>query len=320
MKKLQLPGSVTRAVNKGLFQLKKHSPEICVGVGLVCGAASMVLACKATTKINPVLEETKKNVDYIHDGVEKGEVKAQLENGEVGLVPYSEEDGKKDLTIVYAQAGLKFIKLYAPAAILGATSVYLILKGHNILTKRNTALAAAYASEHLGFKEYRGRVIERFGEQLDRELKYNIKTQEIEETVINEDGTEQTVKKTVEVVDPNHHSPYARFFDETCLGWERNAEYNLTFLRHVQNWCNDKLKSQGFLTLNEVYEQLGIQKTKAGNVVGWVYDEKNPVGDNFVDFFIYDVHNPNKRAFVNGLEKSILLDFNVDGNIMDLMK
>ena len=170
-----------------------------------------------------------------------------------------------------------------------------------------------------GFKEYRGRVVERFGEELDKELKYNIKAKKVEETVVDKNGKEKTVEKTVNVADPNLYSEYARFFDDGCNGWTKDSEYNLFFLKQQQAWANDILKERGHLFLNEVYDMLGIPRTKAGQVVGWIYDEKNPVGDNFVDFGIYDYNRPKCRDFVNGYERTILLDFNVDGNIWDLM-
>ena len=91
------------------------------------------------------------------------------------------------------------------------------------------------------------------------------------------------------------------------------------FLLRQQNYANDLLKSKGHLFLNEVYDMIGIPRTKAGQVVGWIYDEKNPVGDNFVDFGIIDIHKERNRAFMNGYEKNVLLDFNVDGNILNLM-
>ena len=210
-------------------------------------------------------------------------------------------------------------KLYAPAVILGTVSIAAILGGHNILRKRNIALAAAYTAVDKGFKEYRGRVIERFGEELDKELKYNIKAKEIEETVVNEDGTETTVKKTVNVADPNTTSIYARFFDDGCTGWTKDPEYNLMFLKDQQRYANDILKSRGHLFLNEVYDMLGIPRSTAGAVVGWIYDEKCPVGDNFVDFGIYDLYDEKKRDFVNGYERTILLDFNVDGEIYKMI-
>lgn len=320
MKFNELTTAATRAFHKAGFQLKKHSPEILVVTGVVGTIASAVLACKATTKVNFVLEETKAKVDIIHDGAEKGEVKSYLDNGEIGMVPYSEEDSKKDLAIVYAQTGLKLAKLYAPAIILGAVSITSILAGHNILRKRNLALAAAYTAVDTGFKQYRGRVVERFGDKLDKELLYNMKAKEIEETIVDEKGKEQTVTKTVEVADPvAAQSPYTYCFDETASGWQRDAEANKFFLLRQQDYANEKLKSRGYMFLNEVLDMVGIPRCRAGQTVGWIYDENNPIGDNYIDFGIFNIHCEANRNFVNGLEKSIWLNFNVDGNILDCL-
>ena len=301
--------TLTRAFGRVGLKLQKHSPEILVVGGVVGIVTSAVMACKATTKLDDILGETQEQLDQIHNYVD--------EHGYTEK--YTEEDSKKDLAIVYTQSAVKLAKLYGPSVILGTVSIAAILGGHNILRKRNIALAAAYKAIDTGFKEYRERVVERFGKELDRELKYNIKRKEIEETEVGEDGTETVVKKEVDVADPNAHSIYARFFDDGCTGWEKDAEHNLTFLKLQQDWANRVLKNKGYLFLNDVYDMLGIPKTKAGQIVGWVYDEKNPIGDNFVDFGIYDLYNERNRAFVNGYEKTILLDFNVDGNILDLI-
>lgn len=301
---------LTRQIHRIGFQLKKHSPEILVVAGVIGTVASAVVACKATTKLNEVLESDKKQIEEINGYVEETGYSEK----------YTEDMHQKDIVHVHAKTGVEIAKLYAPAVTLGVVSITSILAGHNICRKRNAALAAAYTITNQGFKEYRNRVVERFGEELDRELKYNLKTKEIEETIINDKGEEETVKKTVQVMDPNRYSDYARFFDDGCLGWEKNAEYNLLFLKQQQNYANEILRTRGHLFLNEVYDMLGIPRTQAGQIVGWVYDEKNPVGDNFVDFGIYDLYNERARDFVNGYERSILLDFNVDGDIWQLMR
>ena len=300
------------ALSKIGFKIRKHSPEILVTAGVVGTVASTIMACKATTKVSDILENTKAKVDQVH---------MDLEDDDISEDRYSQEDSKKDLAIIYAQSGIQFVKLYGPAVALGVLSLGCILTSNNILRKRNVALAAAYTAIDQGFKEYRGRVVDRFGEAVDRELKYNIKAKKITETVTDEEtGKEKKVKKTVDVIsDSNGYSPYARFFDEASPAWEKDPEYNLMFLRAQQQYANDLLRARGHLFLNEVYDMLGIPRSKAGQVVGWVYDENNPIGDNHVDFGIYDIRREVVRDFVNGYERSILLDFNVDGNIWDLM-
>lgn len=308
MKRTEIMNRISGTFSKAGFKLKKHSPEIFLVAGIAGTVVSAVMACKATTKVSRILEKTKDDVDAVHTCL-----------GDGATEQYTEEDSKKDLVIIYYRTGLELAKLYAPSVLVGAASIVSILASNNIIRKRNAALSAAYAAVDTGFKEYRGRVVERFGEETDRELKYNIKAKEFEETTVDKDGKEKTVKKTVNVADPNTYSEYARFFDDGCTSWEKDPEYNLMFLKAQQQYANDLLVSRGHLFLNEVYDMLGIPRSKAGQVVGWLYDQKNPSGDNFVDFGIYDIDREKNRDFVNGYERTILLDFNVDGNILEMM-
>lgn len=286
----------------------KHSPEILAGVGVVGVVGSLVMACKATTKLSDILEDSKEQLDKIK------EVAADPAYEE----KYSQDDAKKDTTITYVQTAMKVTKLYAPSVILCASSLGCLLASNNILKKRNAALSAAYMTVDKSFKEYRKRVADRFGEEVEKEIRYNIKAEEI--TKVDENGNEvtETVKVMDGTDDPNSYSDYARFFDESCAAWQNDAEYNLTFLKAQQQYANDLLKARGRLFLNEVYRMLGIDETKAGQVVGWVYNPDNPTGDNFVDFGIYNMQRERVRAFVNGYEPNILLDFNVDGVIWNL--
>lgn len=309
--KTEIMTKASRFFNTAGLQIKKHSPEILMGAGIVGTVASTVLACKATTKVGEILDETKATTAIIHDGMEKGNINGQ---------EYTQDDGKKDLTIVYAQTGVQLLKLYAPAIVLGALSITSIVAGHTILKKRNIALAAAYTVVDKGFKDYRKNVVERFGKEIDKELRYNIKAKEFETETVDEKGKKKVKKEVVDVINDNSNiSLYAKFFDETSSQYTKDAGYNLMFLRMQQECANEMLRSRGHLFLNEVYDLLGMKREPWGQVVGWVYDEKNPVGDNYVDFGIYNINRESNRLFVNGYEKAILLDFNVDGDVHNLI-
>ena len=321
MKKTEIVKSMNGFLSKTGFQLKKHSPEILVVAGVIGVVTSAVMACKATTKVDKIVENTKNDIDKVHTATATGVT-------EVGE-SYSVEDSKKDLTLIYVQTGVKFAKLYGPSVVLGALSITSILASNNILRKRNVALGAAYAAIDKGFKEYRSRVIERFGEEVDRELKYNLKAKKFDETIIDEEtGKEKKVKKNGFVVSPADISGYARFFEKYTQDedgnsilnphWESNNEYNLMFIKAQERYANDLLKAKKRVFLNEVYEMLGLPRTKAGQIVGWVYDPENSKGDNYIDFGLYS-DNLSYSDYVNGFDQAILLDFNVDGNIWDLM-
>ena len=305
MKANEIMSKASGALNKIGFGLKKRSPEILVAVGVVGTVVSAVMACKATTKINTILDETKEQLGKIHEYAGNPDAAEK----------YNAEDAKKDTAIVYAQTGVKLAKLYAPAVGLGILSISSILASNNILRKRNMAISAALAAATQDFKDYRNRVIERFGKEVDHQLRYNIKAEEIEETVTDEKGKEKKVKKSIEVADLNA-SGYVKYFTRSNPYWEEDSSYVEMFLRSQQNYANDKLKATGHLTLNDVYDMLGFHDSKAGMVVGWIYDLDHPNGDNYVEFDVKKVNLPNEQG---GYEEAYAIDFNVDGNIYNEM-
>ena len=310
MKNSELMNKMSRSIHKFGFKLKKHSPEILIGAGIVGTVTTVVMACKATLKVNDVIDEAKENIEKIHACVEQ---EMHTSDGEL----YTQEDANKDLAIVYAQTGWKFVKLYGPAAVVGIASVGCMVGSSLILRKRNIALAAAFTAVDTSFKEYRGRVIERFGEGLDRELRFNIKAKEIEESTMDEDGNETVTTKTIEVSDPPTGDIYSVFFDDGCKGWTKSADLNKVFLIQRQEEANYLLKKKGYLFLNDIYDMLGIRRTKYGQVAGWVYTADASVGDNYIDFGMFDTHNAKARDFMNGYERVFLLNFNCVGNILD---
>ena len=297
-----IPDAIGRKVAGQALLAQKHSPTILLGAGVVSMVGSTVLACRATLKLEEVLEHTQ------HDLQTSKEVR------ELRPDQYSDKDRKQDTAIIYLRGVGSIAKLYAPAAILGGVGVLCLTKSHSILQERNAALTAAYVAVDRAFKSYRERVVERYGEDTDRELRYG--TEEVD--IVDETGK---VISTVRA-DPNGlPSAYARWFDEESSCWNPpdQEEYNWIWLRTQQNWANDMLRSRGHLFLNEVYGMLGLSHTSAGAVVGWVYDRNNDRGDNYVDFGCWDQYNGEPLDFFNGREGAILLDFNVDGVIWDLL-
>lgn len=302
MAKTKFMTNFSRSLHRTGLKLRKYSPEIFIVVGVVGTVTSAVMACKATTKLNPILDEAKTKIDTVHKAMEK-----------------KQTDGKKELTTVYTHTGLELAKLYAPSVALGVLSLGAIIASNNILRGRYVASVAAYTAVDKSFKKYRNNVVERFGKELDREFKFGVRTKEVEEREVDENGNEKIVKKTVEVPAQIEHDEYSRVFDEWNPFWEKSAEYNLTFLMQQQRAANKILEEQGYLFLNDVYKMLGFDQTKAGQEIGWVYDKNDPSFENHVDFGIHDLYNEQKCDFVNGRERSIILDFNPDGNVMYIL-
>ena len=304
----QIIKSAGNFVLKHTVKIRKYAPEILTGVAAVGTIAGTVMACKATTKLEPIIDDAKEQIEDIH--------KVALDTKDDDE-PY---DPKKDLAHAYISTGIAVVKLYAPAAGVIALSLTSMFASTGISRKRNISLAAAYAAVSQGFADYRQRVIEKYGQDTDQELKYGIENKEISEQVIDEEtGKKRKVKKGIKVINGKQYSDYARIFDEYNPEWKDNAERNLYFLNCQQRYANDLLKARGYLTLNEVYSSLGFEPTTAGVHVGWVYKPNgNDNGDNYIDFGIFDVSKPAVKDFLDGYEPAIVLDFNVDGYIYDI--
>lgn len=285
---------VTSKVARQVLKGQKHSPEILFVAGTVGVVVGTVMACRATLKLESVNREHNHNLGLAKDLYD------------TDADTYTTQDYRKDVTKLYTRRILDTTKLYGPAFTVGALSICALGGSHLILSKRNAGLVAAYAALDKGFGEYRDRVSEFVGADKELELRHGSQTREIVE-----DGKNGPKVKTVTTV--SGPSIYARFFDPTCGPWEPRPEYNMIFLNAQQRYANDMLLARGHVFLNEVYDSLGMERTKAGAVVGWIFKKDET---NFVDFGLH-AGSERSRAFINGTEASILLDFNVDGTIFD---
>lgn len=299
-----VPAKLTVAAGQATLQLSKQSPHILFGAGIVGFGATIYLASKAVLKLDRHVDVFQENLETVK------ELYDSAKDSEEGRASYPKSEYRKDLAYLYANSIYDITKMYAPTVIVGTLTIVCLTKSHTILSNRNTALMAAYSVLERSYNAYRKRVIDEFGEDKDREFRYP--TKEIRTLSLDEKGKAVEKVETKTLLD--QYSTYARFFDEMCPDWKRNPEYNLIFLRAQQNWANDLLRARGHVFLNEVYDMLGIPRTKAGAVVGWVIGHE---GDNYIDFGLFNGENSAARDFVNGRERSILLDFNVDGVIYD---
>lgn len=288
-----MSNALTSRVGRRILTVQKHSPRSLFVVGVVGFAATIVLSCRATLKLDAILDASDKEI------------------AEADREMLTETPTQSVAAIRLRTAG-KIAWLYTPAVGTAILSVAALTGSHVILSRRNVALTAAYSGLDKAYKAYRQKVIETIGEEQERELRFS--PESIEKKTINEKGEEVTT--TEKVVNPGKYSPYARCFDAFSKRWSRTPEYNQMFLNSQQNWMNDLLRANGHVFLNEVYDALGFERTKEGQIVGWVLN--NPEGDNMIDFGIFKDLN-DARRFINGYEDSIYLDFNVDGNILALI-
>lgn len=282
-----VPNAVSVAAARSILTTQKHSPKTLFLAGIVGMGATVYLSCKATLKVESAIEDYERREELVTTGV------------------MSESDTTRQLHKEKIALALELGKLYGPAILCGAVSVAALAGSHNILSKRNAALAAAYGAVEKAFGEYRGRVREAYGEDREQELYNDVQVCEIEDP---ETGKKSKVKKG------QGGGPYSFLFDEFNKNWEPQPEYNFMFLKLQQQYANDRLQARGHLFLNEILDALGLEHTKAGAVTGWIKGK----GDDYVDFGIFEGRNEEKIVeFMIGREKSIWLNFNVDGTIYD---
>ena len=296
--------TLRKSFKKAQLTVRKHSPEILMVAGVIGTVAGAVMACKETLELEDVLDECKQE-------------KMELEEQYAMCEEYSEDALKKDQVKLTIKQAAKIVKLYAPSVIMEITSIGVIFASNDIMRKRNASMAAAYATLNSMYKRYRQNVIESYGEEVDKDMRFGVKHEKV--TEIDEDGNK--VKIDARIVDLDNTalaiSDYSRFFQSGCRGFDASSgRYNLLYLKGIQAMFNNKLIADGYVMLNDVYRELGFDTIPEGWSIGWVYDETNPIGDNYIDFGLYEARNKNQRA-VNDWEPVILMDFNVDGNLYE---
>ena len=300
--------SAAKFAGKAEFTIKKNSPEILLGAGIVGFVGTVVLACRATCRADEVLEFHRRKIKDINDAKEIADADPE------GEMSYDIEIYRQDKAIRYLKTTGNLAKLYAPTVAVGALSLACILTSRNIMQKRYLGVVAAYNGLSAAFEEYRKRVRDEYGEGLDKHFRYGTTYEEL--PVYDENGKKTKEKEQVEKTDTGMVMPTddsCRFFDSSNPNWDKNPTFSMMWLRGQQNILNDILHTRGHVFLNEVYDALGFPHTPQGAVLGWIDGE----GDNCIDFGLYDPNKENVRRFVNGVDNVIMLEFNHDGVIWD---
>jgi hypothetical protein len=295
--------TLTSNMGRQILKAQKHSPVVLLGAGIVGFGATIYLSTKATLKLDGTLVEIKNKIETIKIECD--------ENPE-----FSDRDRKQAVAGVYVNGALKLVRLYAPAVVVGVGTIVAFTSSHAILNKRNFGLAAVAAGLTKDFKAYRQGVIEEFGLLKDKEFAHG----SVEKEVEVEDDKGKITKKKVKVFDPNRSSIYSRVFDEFNELWEPSNSSNVLTLRSAQNYFNDLLQTRGHVFLNEVYDFLRMAHTAEGAQVGWVLNNPDRAADGYVDFGVFHLGADQVTSdFINGWNRSVLLDFNVDGPILHLI-
>ena len=296
-----LTSTITYAVGHTKTFFSRNSAEILLIGGAIGVVTGTVMACKATLKADSVMDEYK---------TKKEKIGTCLENPEID---YDEITAKEDLKNLTIQTAVKMIKCYTPAVILESFSIGTIFASNHIMQQRNAALAASCAAVEAAYKKYREKVVEKYGKEVDDELYYGTKTENKKITTTDPETGEKT--KTTEsktyLQEEYGCSPYAVLFDSSAIEFYQDDATNMFMLKNREKEATVRLRANGMLTLNDVYEMIGVKPTDIGLTHGWIFEKDNPDGDNEVKFDMRHVYV--KDPYSDREERAILIDFNCDG-------
>lgn len=295
--------SITTAFYTGVARISKHAPTILSITASAGVIATGYLAWKAGTRFEDVegrdwdrRKECLKNADIIPDED----------------VPKIERKNR----ILFI---LDTVRTVAPAAIVGAATITMIYFSNSISKKRLAAMGAAYATLQTAFDGYKRTMVEALGkESVDKILKPKLpNVGKSAEEILSSDNKSDAANVSDAVVNSlKALSPYARIIaEESSTCWDPNEDYTSQNLAAVQLWANRRLERKGHLFLNEVFDQLGLSRTREGAVVGWL---KNGEGDNYVSFGDFDasIYRVPSGDYTR-VDSNFIVDFNVDGVIWD---
>ena len=302
-----ISNGLTHLGKAALKTIEHYSPKILMTLGIGAGIGATVLACKATTKLENTMTAINADIKAVKD--------TDPEEYAGGKKAYD-----KALAVSYISGGAKLAKLYGPAVAMGATSIACILAGNKIMNDRYVGAVAAVNSVEQMFSNYRSRVIAELGEGKDLEFRNGVIAETVEEPVLDKNGNPKTDKngevKTSKKTDYRlddalSANKYSRVFEElTTREWDSDVEYNKTTLLLKQEHFNQQLRAYKYLTLNDVYRQLGFLATGYGQDIGWVIDEDTP--DPVIDLGMYDIDEKTGLRRIDNMDRynnAIVLTF-----------
>lgn len=296
--------SITTAFHTGMARISKHAPTILSVTASIGVVATGYLAWQAGTRFEDVEGrdwERRKECFNNADNIPGDEVPAY----------------ERKLRILFI---LDTAKSVAPAAIVGGATIAMIYFSNSISKKRLAAIGAAYTALQTAFDGYKKTMVDALGkETVEKIVRPKLPNYEktAEEILSSDNKSDAADVADAVIASIRDLSPYSRIItEESSNCWDTNEDYTSENIAAVQLWANRRLERKGHLFLNEVYDQLGLSRTREGSVVGWLKNSEN--GDGYVSFGDYDTNiyrvPSDDRTRV---DSNFILDFNVDGMIWD---
>ena len=315
---VKIPVKWSRAFGRTKLTIQAKSPEILLAAGLIGCAGTVIMACKATTKLPELVADHEEMLDDIHEMEELTETYVDLGNEPYEGLVYSKKDIREEKVRAYAVIVRDYARLYGPTVALGMLSGSAIVWSHNIKQKRYLGAVAAYNAAITTFDKYRERVREELGDEADQRFRYGYKKEKVTDEIVDENGKKKKVKEDILTLDAGDPSLYAVRFDCRNDNWQEDPYFALMFLRVQEEYFQRKLNTRGHVILNEVYDALGFDQTQEGALVGWMQGKEDEP-THYISFGLPEKNSQAEKQFLKKWTDYIILDFNVDGVIVDLL-
>lgn len=314
----KIAGAAKKVAGGSSLFLKAHAPEIMVGTGVAGFAVTVVSACKATNKARDILEDKDAALCENDECLQEGTL--------------TQEEYQENEKHIRRSTKWMLVKAYTPTATGLIVSVILVLGGYRMINGRLVKTAAAYKILEDGFGRYRENVRDEFGEETDWRMLNGVRPERLEAANAEREANREIEadrkrkKKNHDKRRDSYQEVYSQVFDQYSDRWRRSwtPDQVWEYLRQKQREANDMLRIRKHIFLNEVYDLLGLDRTEAGAVVGWILTKNNP--DTYVDFGLDSMPEERRREFLSADRNEdiwVRLHFNPDGliyNMIDKMR
>lgn len=215
--------------------LTKNAPTILTMTGITAMASSTYWAVKATPKALTLKEKAE-----VEKNKKAGTFKGDRVNDWVPLTK---------LEIVQT-----CWRCYAPAFITGVLGAACLIGANSMNLRKNAALAAAYALSETNFKEYREKTLEEVGEKKEEKIRNAVAEEKISKNPVN----------TSTVLETGNGDTLC--YDAIC---GRYFKSSIEKLKSALNELNMELVQDGYVSLNQYYDLIGLPDGMLGDDLGW---------------------------------------------------
>lgn len=306
--------SISKVAGKTGLKIKKYSPEILLAVGVVTEVAAIVSAVKAAKNHDQIIADHEDRLEIAKLGYTPEELDEIKEGTEVVAID-DQKIIRKKVTKCYIKTAGNLAKNYALTAAFSGVSMASFIGMHNIQAGRIAGLSTAYTGLKEGFDRYVKNNIELNGEENHRKCKYGF-DKDTKETV-SIDGEKQTIEETAvkdleSVKDAGYYADSYWFDKQSSPMFKGMGNYDIMSLDAAEEYINALIETRGWATLNDVFDNIGMQRTKDGMIEGWV---KGKGGRACLGH-----HDPiNQKALDGKMNQPILLSPNVHGNVFAMI-